>query len=378
LSPFHVWYSQEVRPYVLLVLAVTLAMGAYYRALAHDRWPAWIATALLTTVALYTHPIAIALPLICGSGLLAVAASRPRRALRGFAALGATGLAFLPAIMLTVQRGTNHPADTRPVGLLDLPYAFYAYAVGFSLGPSTTELHTPTMATLLPHAPIVIVAAAVFGLLALLGVRAAFRLTPLHTLVLATWLILPIALAVTVAITTANPLNVRYTIVAFPAFVILLGLGASDVHRPAVRAVGLAALVVCGISLAQLYGDPRYAKEDARGLAVVLRAEATPADIVLVNAAYMATAVSYYYPGPAPVLGYPPIAALSRLDVATATTDVARLSAGHPKVWLVATRTFHGDHAGRLEQALAASRTVDRRIDLPGIVVRRYVAPSAP
>lgn len=372
-SPFHVWYSQEVRPYVLLVLVATLAMGAYFRALDHDRWPAWIATGLLTTVALYTHPIAVALPMICGIGLLSVAATDPRRALRGFATLVATGIAFLPEVVMLARHGANHPADPRPIGLLDLPYMFYAYAVGFSLGPSTTELHTPTMATLWPHVPIVIVAGVVFGLLAGRGLLAARRLRPLVARVLATWLIVPFALALVVASTTANPLNVRYTIVAFPAFLVLLGLGASDVHRPAIRALLLAALVVCGISIAQLSSDPRYAKEDCRGLAAVLRAEATPDDLVIVNAAYMATAVSYYYPGPAPVVGYPPITAVPTLDLAQATTDVAGLTTGHARVWLVASRTFHGDDAGLLERVLARDRAVDRRVDLPGIAARRYV-----
>ncbi len=375
-SPFHVWYSQEVRPYVLLVLAVTLAMGAYYRALEHDRWPAWAATGVLTTLALYTHPIAIALPLICGIGLLAVAVSHPRRTLKGFATLAAVGLAFVPAILITARHGANHAADTRGVGLLDLPYSFYAYAVGFSLGPSTTELHNRTMATLLPHVPIVVVAAVVFGLLAIRGALATLRLQRLHAVVLVTWLILPIALAVFVATTTANPLNVRYTIVAFPAFVVVLGLGASDLHRPAIRALGILALAVCILSLAQLAFDPRYAKEDTRGLASLLRAEATPGDVVLVNADYMATAVSYYYDGPATVLGYPFVDDIPTLDLARATVDVARLTAGRPHVWLVATRTFHGEQNGLVERALGTSRAVDRSIDLPGIAVRRYTAPA--
>jgi uncharacterized membrane protein len=41
LSSFHVWYSQEVRPYVLLVLLVTLAVGAWVRALARGGARRW-------------------------------------------------------------------------------------------------------------------------------------------------------------------------------------------------------------------------------------------------------------------------------------------------------------------------------------------------
>src|SRR6185369_11747637 len=77
LSPFHVWYSQEVRPYALLVLLVVLAMGAVARALATDRPAWWGAVTILTALALYTHPIALALPVIAGAGILTAAVSRP-------------------------------------------------------------------------------------------------------------------------------------------------------------------------------------------------------------------------------------------------------------------------------------------------------------
>ena len=60
-----------------------------------------------------------------------------------------------------------------------------------------------------------------------------------------------------------------------------------------------------GVSLANLYFDPTYAKEDCRSLATTLAAETTGDDLVIVNAGYMASAVSYYYPGPARVVGYP-------------------------------------------------------------------------
>jgi hypothetical protein len=216
-------------------------------------------------------------------------------------------------------------------------------------------------------------AALVFGGLGLRGAAATRRLAPLVGLVLWVWLVVPLALALAIAVTSANPFNVRYAIVSFPAFVLLLGLGASDVRRWPVGALAASAVALALVALANLYFDPRYAKEDCRGLAAVLGTEAAADDLVVVNAPYMASAVSYYYPGPARVIGYPALATQRDLDFATMSADLARLAAGRAHVWLISTRTFHGDAAGTLQRALAASGTIDRALRLPGIAADRYV-----
>jgi len=374
-SSFHVWYSQEVRPYVLLILIVTLAVGAYVRALARGGWGWWTTTAALVALALYTHPIALTLPAILGIGVLADARTDVRRALPGLAALAAAGLAFVPVLLVIRAHGANNPADTRGVGLFDLPYVIYAYAVGFSYGPSTTELHGDHRTAALVHAlPAVAFAAVVFGALGVRGGRALRALAPRTRIVLWTWLVLPLGLTLTIALATANPLNARYGIVSFPAFVVLLGLGLADARRPAVAALAASALGISLVSVANLAFDGRYAKEDCRALGDALRAEATAEDLVLVNASYMAVAVRYYYPGPAVVLPYPPIDGGDRdVDVERAPGEVERLTAGHERVWLVATRSFHGDRAGTLPSLVGRGRVADRTLVLPGIVATRWV-----
>ncbi|MCC6765485.1 MAG: glycosyltransferase family 39 protein [Deltaproteobacteria bacterium] len=377
LSSFHVWYSQEVRPYVLLILLVTLAVGAWVRALGGGGGSRWAAAAALVVLALYTHPIALALPMILGIHLLSRARADPRRARSGLAALTVAGLAFVPALLLIRAHGANNPADSRGVGWLDLPYVVYAYAVGFSYGPSTGELHDDRLRAVMDSLPEVALAAVIFGALILRGLAATRRLDASTRTLLLTWLALPLGLAFTVAATGANPLNARYGIVSFPAFVILIGLGAADVRRPAVAGLALGAAILSLVSRAQLAFDTRYAKEDCRGLAAALRAEAAPDDLVIVNAPYMAGAVRYYYPGPATVAAYPPTDAERDVDPTRAATDLRALAAGRAHVWLVATRSFHGDRAGTLPLVLGRERTVDRTIELPGIVATRYASPAA-
>lgn len=370
ISPFHVWYSQEVRPYALLVLLVTLTMGTLVRALATDRVTWWGATTVLMALAFYSQPIALALLLITGSTVLATAFTQPRRALHGSAALAAAGVLYLPMALWIVRHGANHPADPRPVGWLDLAYAFYAYAVGFSLGPSTTDLHAGTTAPLLAHLPVIALVAIVFGVLIARGALATVRLAPTARVLVWTWLLIPLLLAFVVALRSTNPFNVRYAIVSFPAFVLMLGLGVdSDRGRPVI-VLAIAATALAGVALANLYFDPAYAKEDCRSLATTLAAETTAADVVIVNAGYMASAVSYYYPGPARVVGYPPP---SRPRTAS-RDEVLALAAGHPHVWLIESRTFHGDRSGTIDDALASRFSRDQEHRLPGIVTRHFTA----
>ena len=54
--------------------------------------------------------------------------------------------------------------------------------------------------------------------------------------------------------------------------------------------------------------------------------------------------------------------------------DLASLVADKPHVWLVLTRTFHGDHDGTLARLLSELMIEDATRNLPGITVRRYKA----
>src|SRR5262249_60799919 len=123
-------------------------------------------------------------------------------------------------------KGANHPSASRASTLFDLPYALYAYSVGFSLGPSTSDLHGSSLSAALHlHAPAIATAAIVFGTLGAAGVLGALRLGRREAVALVSWFFVPLVLALVMAASTPNPFNVRYAIVSYPAFAILIGLG---------------------------------------------------------------------------------------------------------------------------------------------------------
>jgi hypothetical protein len=300
-------------------------------------------------------------------------------------------------------RGANEIADPRGATLFDLPYAVYVYAVGFSFGPSTAELHVDPRGAIMAAAPQVAVAGLVFGVLAVAGavglarrvrdgdprrrtaagspaagrgLTAAAGLTAV-TLVVA-WLVLPLVVAAVSAFATGNPFNPRYAIIAFPAFVLVLGCGADALAglapaRPRTALAGAlgAVALVSAASLRNLASDPRYAKEDCRGLGARLAREARPEDLVVVNAYYMASAVKYYYPGGATVVGYEePVGPNARERIAA---DLRRLADGHPRVWLVLSRVFDDDRERLLVDTLGTFMTPDGVEDgFSGVRVARF------
>lgn len=71
ISPMHVWYSQEVRMYMLLAV-LTTAMTANLGAKSHT-WHSWLAYGALSTLALYTHNFAVFVLVAHGAFLVLLA-----------------------------------------------------------------------------------------------------------------------------------------------------------------------------------------------------------------------------------------------------------------------------------------------------------------
>ncbi len=371
LSPFHVWYSQEVRPYVVLLLFGTLAVGALHRGLSTGGRGAWLLFVAASLAAAYTHPIGVLVAaLAVVDGALEGVWRDPARRRWLVSALAAIGVGLLPAGVGLLARGGNLLGDPRGAGLADLLYVFYAFAAGFSLGPPTAALRTEPLAALRAAAPVIVAVGLLFGMplaVAVWSTRGRQRAR------LLAWLLVPLGAPLLLAWLSGNPINARYAILAFPAFVGLLAVGVLHLAArwpvpAAAVAGGLAALMLA--SLWNLHHDARYAKEDCRGVAALLAARAGPDDVVLVNAGYMQAAVSYYYPGPAPVVPMPRPSLPMDEPVVRAELETALRD--REDVWLVLTRTFHGDRDGRLPVLLAERFTEAGRTELAGATVVHF------
>jgi 4-amino-4-deoxy-L-arabinose transferase-like glycosyltransferase len=296
ISPFHLWYSQEARNYAFAILLGIASMGAMARlpGTARNRVGYTVANAL-GLLSNLSHAF-----LLVTQGVGLILRGRAARSLGRTVAVSwaITALLLSPWLVqfwerhvvpsgalgtgtvesLTTVRG----ATTAP--LLGIPYAYFAFATGFSYGPSLRELHglyQGGVRTLLgTHLAEITWVAVVFGGVALIGAWRLWRAGPLAR----AWLllaVLPVLLTLGVSLLNLKVFNARYAAAAFPAFLLLIGEGITAPRRRAVRWLVLGAVLLpAAKSVAAYYTDPRYAREDARGVDAYLRREAVSGDLL--------------------------------------------------------------------------------------------------
>jgi hypothetical protein len=297
INPFHVWYAQEVRNYAFLVLFALLSTAAIRR-LEEREGPGAIAGViaswaggLLCNMSFAFHAVA--------AGIYALGRVRvERRLLIGLAISGAmTAVILLPWEIEFFERRVQNsyllklesvPEEmklrgetTAPVS--GIPFALYAFSVGYSFGPSLRDLHEGApIDAITRHAPAVALAALSFGILGGAGLIRWLRGDRRRRFWLLS-LIVPMLLAYFAASRNLKVFNPRYASVGLPAFAMLLADGADFVRPRWLRIAaicGVAAISV--VSLIQLQTRPAYWKEDARQATRILRAEMQPGDLVFV------------------------------------------------------------------------------------------------
>ena len=138
LHPLHLFYSQELRAYALLVLLSTLSFLFLSNALKEDRRADWSAFAAVTLANLYTHNYAVFL--LAGLAAWACLEARQERArpsARHLLLAGAViALGYSPWLLLGFQSPSDYHMTfagfLRPPGLRDLGICFSSLAGVFT------------------------------------------------------------------------------------------------------------------------------------------------------------------------------------------------------------------------------------------------------
>jgi len=374
-SPFHVWYSQEVRNYAQLITLSILSMILLLRIL--DRGGLWNwALFFLTSAAVILSNLAGAF-LIAAQGIYLLM-RRPKLAARIALVLVIILVLLLPWIRnfdigwrpdLVGKEGAVRNINFHP---LAFAFTFSVYAVGDTVGPSRDEMNRGlSMDLFLPWLPYFALAGALFAFLFLRGLIARRGREEGMTFFLL-WLLAPMLITALLAALNVKAYNVRYVSVGFPAFLILIAAGIES-FRARWRLVSIAlVLILTGASLWGHFGNPRYWKPDAREAAAVLAERAGPADLILVYS--IEEPFRYYYEGEAEVRG---------LNWANPTHEIfgeymRDFEARFDRVWLVDYRGWYADPQGLTKQAFAAAWDERDRIEFEGIEVRLYESRRLP
>ena len=177
-SPFHIWYSQDGRMYAQLLFLSLLSTLFLLRALEGEQRFWWFLYALGVVAGMYTH---VFMGLSAMVQCLWVWWQHPRARWAYCASGLLVALLCLPLIMpwlgyflYRVGSVGGHVAaesgGRSGSAWAALPYTFFVYGAGFSLGPSVAELHEQrSVRFLLQYLPSIVTVGVVFGSLLVVG-----------------------------------------------------------------------------------------------------------------------------------------------------------------------------------------------------------------
>lgn len=380
-SPFHLYYSQEVRFYSFLALFSVLSLLAYGRFLAAPTGRRGLALGGALALASLSHFSALFL----AAGLLAhLAVTRRLRGAHLRAGLLAAAVlvaatapwvyreaTYLRAIRVVDVSGL--PVEERLRGERTLsawqyPYALYAFSTGYSFGPSLRELHEEASARSIAsrHAAAIAIAAAVFGTLAVSGVVGLARRRTLS-------LYLCVFGAAALAATAATALNVkvwnaRYLMSVFPLYPALIAFGLPGGATRRLLAAGAACAVMLVADWSYLF-DPAYAREDVRSAVAVVESREGPGDAIVVPVVH--EVFRHYYRGSNEIaLFYPD--EIGREGTDARVDDLLR---AHGRVWYVRCRSWDRDPDDLLLDAFRRRATPAGTWSFPGVLLLAYGPP---
>jgi 4-amino-4-deoxy-L-arabinose transferase-like glycosyltransferase len=279
ISPFHIWYSQEGRMYSQLLFLSLLSSVLLVQALSSGKSFWWIGYISAGAAGMYTH---VFMALTLTAQFLWILFYYRRRLLPITASVIAVALLFLPWTLLlpwvsgfvsSVGKagltGGSSSAGQAGFTLAAVPYTFFVYSAGLSLGPTVAELHiNKSVEFVLSFWPSLLAVITVFGILFCGGLFAMYKRFERRAVIFVLLgLFVPLAGAIAYSMTSRGTFNVRYTVIAFPYFSIFIGTGLlylSSVKRLVGIAAFLGVIGIVSVSLHNHFANPRYAKEDIR------------------------------------------------------------------------------------------------------------------
>jgi hypothetical protein len=251
-----------------------------------------------------------------------------------------------------------------------LPYTFFAFTNGYTLGPSILELRNFSLGTLAPYLPLIVPIMLVVVILGGAGMVYLWRNNRETASLIILWAVLPAVIGVAVPfIVRSMTYNVRYVLFSVPAFLIILASGVVSLKR---YRLGIALLLVVilynGISLYNHFADVRYAKEDVRSAAEFVAANASAEDHILVIT--VDRLFRRYFKPDNLIVSNP----------ASATTDQIFNNAitGTDTVWLIESRPWQSDPKQTIKTLFDNQYRVISQADFPGVKVYQYCIQDCP
>lgn len=223
-SPYLLHHAQEARMYPLVSALAAASIFLLARYLRGDTPKLGAAFVLVNLALLATHYYAMFIV----SAVLLVPLLLLRRPLADWlSAVSITGTGVIGLMLMAILIAGHHSGEAYDTGLIAFPGVVWSMISGYTLMPSSEELHTLGIRAALPYLPVALITIVPLGILVVRGLMALDRDALL--LILAT-LTVPLLAPFMVRIVFPDiSINPRYTMTAAPSLLVLLGAGLT--HR---------------------------------------------------------------------------------------------------------------------------------------------------
>ena len=308
LSPVLIWYSQEVRGYAFVVLFAVLMTYSLTRWIEKPAGRNLVLYGVFLFAALVSNLSAV---FVAAAHFLYLLLVPGRRKFLGkwIVAVFLVLLIFSPwvrEIMVRVppENPAGEPASTplrggSALSAMVVPYSFFTYSVGYSLGPSVEDLKLRRSEALKENTHWIVLAAILFGIPAVIGLRRLLQTNPGVTSLLVLWLAVPVIAVIILVARNVRVFNPRYALVAVPAYALVVGQGLSALSKSRFWLLVPAFACILGISIYNYFGSPTYAKDDARSAAQLIEENIEAGDVVA--GVFTVEPLSHYLRGTATV-----------------------------------------------------------------------------
>lgn len=297
-NPLHLWYSQEVRGYAVMVLFGLIALLCFELAREKKRMIWWVLYSLSAIMATAVHRTGIVFPAACG---LWHAWEVLKRNGNWKSLLGHAPVIAATLVALSLKSYPPTEGYSRSASGLEIGYTFLTFAGGYSFGPSVTDIqsHGP-LAAVSQHpieTGILVVVLAALTLLFILNLRQFILGREIQLLLLS------VGVVSVYALLSGFPYNVRYVLPALFGFLALAAIVATQSAKG-----HLARAVIGALLLVSLWADGQwfygwnYRKGDSRAVAEWLVQHRGTVHSWEILPSYMNTPVEWYLQGAPDVL----------------------------------------------------------------------------
>lgn len=306
IAQFHIRYSQEVRMYSMLALLGLLSIYFLYKAITDNSRKYWIGYIIFTILTIYTHNYGI---FIAASGVVffAIYAVTHGARLKIFLiAQGCMAILYIPWLPILLMK---HFGSGAIVGWIPNMRAYHLYETFTTYSGLVFQVFGSVANSLIMWLGFALfMCCFLAGIFSIKKYKAAFVpyiRSNMELVLLLCYLFVTLGIPMLISVKKPIYLTGRYSIAAWPAFPLILGVGVSKIKsRYSLVIVLFSILFISSISV-YWHHSVWIKSHDDRAIATFIESKAKEDDLIVFAPSWIDIPINYYLRKPLKHLGYP-------------------------------------------------------------------------